>query len=106
MPRVSRRNPACDGSDEEPQKRKPKNSEAGGQSSTVESVTSLITTWLTVFRTLQIVNRVHWRRRLMSLVRTVRKARFERLLKVHRGALVSFMGSGFYGGDIFMVKYL
>jgi hypothetical protein len=24
MPRVSRRNPACDGSDEEPQKRKPK----------------------------------------------------------------------------------
>ena len=81
-------------------------SEAGGQSSTVESVTSLITTWLTVFRTLQIVNRVHWRRRLMSLVRTVRKARFEKLLKVHRGALVSFMGSGFYGGDIFMVKYL
>jgi hypothetical protein len=42
----------------------------------------------------------------MSLIRTVRKARFERLLKVHRGALVSFMGSGFYGGDIFMVKYL
>jgi len=42
----------------------------------------------------------------MSLVRTVRKARFERLLKVHRGALVSFMGSGFYGGDNFMVKYL
>jgi len=41
----------------------------------------------------------------MSLVRTFRKARFE-LLKVHRGALVSFMGSGFYGGDIFMVKYL
>ena len=39
----------------------------------------------------------------MSLVRTVRKARFE-LLEVHRGALVSFMGSGFFGGDIFMVK--
>ncbi len=43
---------------------------------------------------------------MKSLVRTVRKARFERLLKVHRGALVSFMGSRFYGGDIFMVKYL
>jgi hypothetical protein len=42
----------------------------------------------------------------LTLVRTVRKARFERLLKVHRGALVSFMGSGFYGGDMFMVKYL
>ena len=42
----------------------------------------------------------------MSLVRTVRKARFERLLKVHWGALVSLMGSGFYGGDNFMVKYL
>ena len=56
------------------------------------------------FRTLQI-NRVHWRRRRMSLARTVRKARFERLLKVHRGTLVSSMGSGFYGGDIFMVKY-
>ncbi len=42
----------------------------------------------------------------MSLVRTVRKARFERLLKVHMGALVSLMESGFYGGDIFMVKYL
>ncbi len=41
----------------------------------------------------------------MSLVRTVRKVRSDRLLKVHRGALVSFMGSGFYGGDIFMVKY-
>ncbi len=42
----------------------------------------------------------------MSLVKMVRKARFERLLKVHRGALVSFTGSGFYGGDIFLVKYL
>ena len=41
----------------------------------------------------------------MSLARMVRKARFERLLKVHRGTLVSSMGSGFYGGDIFMVKY-
>ena len=41
----------------------------------------------------------------LSLVRMVRKARFERLLKVHRGALVSSMGSGFYGGDIFMIKY-
>jgi hypothetical protein len=37
----------------------------------------------------------------MSLVRSVRKARFERLLKVHRGALVSFMGSGFYKCEIF-----
>ncbi len=62
------------------------------------------TTWLTVSRTLQI-NNVHWRRRQISLVRTVRKARFERLLKVHRDALVSSMGSEFYGGEIFMVKY-
>ncbi len=66
-------------------------SEAGGQSSTVESVTDLNTTWLTVFSTLQI-NRVHGRRRRISLVRTVRKARCERLLKVHRGALYKFYG--------------